>query len=463
MSSKTCGVALGLTTALVGALAAVPARADFPSALREFNAGHYEAAQAQFLALAELGDCSSQFNLGAMALKGQGGPKDTGGGVGWLEAAAGNGCAQLVGEKLAPLKARLTEAESRAAEGIVGRYGHEALRTQGVLSPSFTCPGETPASVLESPAPESPPGRSRENAIVIVGLTVGVDGRARDPETLLALPESGFPAAAVEAWLNARFAPATRAGAPVESRLEAVRVFEVAASGGLAASELYRSARQRADAGDAASRYLVGLSATLDSSLGVPYAQAGQMLLTSARDGDARAQYWVGSQLRTSAACHPQADGAIWLRHAAAGGSAAAQLLEAQQLLAGQPSAAQIAQARELLTRAARADDYHVKKHIVVLLAASPYEAVRDAPAALTLAKQLAAGEIQSDPQMFEAVAAAYAASGDFRLAAGQQQVAIRKAQSLGWNTRAMSERLATYRASKPWRGELLALAPLSP
>jgi len=35
-----------------------------------------------FLALAELGDCSSQFNLAAMALKGQGGPKDAGSGVG---------------------------------------------------------------------------------------------------------------------------------------------------------------------------------------------------------------------------------------------------------------------------------------------------------------------------------------------------------------------------------------------
>jgi len=55
--------------ALCGPLAA---HADFEGAMRDYNAGRYDAAHAQFLALAELGDCSSQFNLGAMALKGQG-------------------------------------------------------------------------------------------------------------------------------------------------------------------------------------------------------------------------------------------------------------------------------------------------------------------------------------------------------------------------------------------------------
>src|SRR5262249_30568178 len=154
-------------------------------------------AQAQFLALAELGDCSSQFNLGAMALKGQGGPKDAGSGVGWLEAAAGNGCQQLVGGRIAPLKAQLSAAEAQAAEGIVARYGHEALQRQGVLSPSFNCPGQSPASVLEAPAPDAPGGHRHESAIVVTALTIGVDGTARDPEILLAVPEQGFAAAAV--------------------------------------------------------------------------------------------------------------------------------------------------------------------------------------------------------------------------------------------------------------------------
>src|SRR4029077_8231248 len=89
---------LGLS-ALSGA---IPVHADFQAALREYNAGHYDVAHAQFLALAELGDCSSQFNLGAMALQGQGGPKDAGSGVGWLQAAAGNGCERVPGQQGGP-------------------------------------------------------------------------------------------------------------------------------------------------------------------------------------------------------------------------------------------------------------------------------------------------------------------------------------------------------------------------
>src|ERR1700694_6208134 len=72
------------TLTLSALSSATPVHADFQTALGEYNAGHYDVAHAQFLALAELGDCASQFNLGAMALKGQGGPKDAGSGVGRL-------------------------------------------------------------------------------------------------------------------------------------------------------------------------------------------------------------------------------------------------------------------------------------------------------------------------------------------------------------------------------------------
>jgi TPR repeat protein len=227
--------------------------------------------------------------------------------------------------------------------------------------------------------------------------------------------------------------------------------------------DAYKSARQRADAGDPEAGYRLGLTATLDTSLGISYARAGQLLLASARDGDSRAQYWVGSELRATAACHGQANGAVWLRHAADGGSASAQLMLATDLLSGDPAAEQAAQARALLERAASSDSYYVRKHVVALLAASALDSVRDPGTALTVAIKLAAGEIQSDPQMFEAVGAAYAANGDFRQASAQQQIAIRKAQSLGWNTRVMTQRLAAYRDGRPWRGDLLALPPHAP
>jgi hypothetical protein len=112
-------------------------------------------------------------------------------------------------------------------------------------------------------------------------------------------------------------------------------------------------------------------------------------------------------------------------------------------------------QAGTLLRQAARSNAYYVRKHVVALLASS--DAVRDPPAALELAKQLTAGAIKSDPQMYEVVAAAYAANGDFHNASAQQRFAVDKAKGLGWNTRMLSEQLDAYRHDRAWHGDLLA------
>jgi len=76
---------------------------DFQAALREYNAGHYELAHAHFLALAELGDCSRS-STSQRWPAGTGGPKDAGSGVGWLQAAAANGCEQLVATRWPALR-----------------------------------------------------------------------------------------------------------------------------------------------------------------------------------------------------------------------------------------------------------------------------------------------------------------------------------------------------------------------
>jgi hypothetical protein len=451
------------TLLAASALASSPgAYADFQTALKEYKAGHFDLAHRQFLALAQLGDCSSQFNLGAMALEGQGSPQDAGSGVGWLQAAADNGCEQLVGDKAAHLQATLSADEQSTAARIVAHYGRDILHRQGIVNPEFGCPGQTTASVLEAPAPEYPDrtGSSARSAIVIGELTIGADGRARDPEILLAVPQTGFTAAAVESWLNSRYAPAVRDGAPVESRRPAKAEFGVSGGTGLSGVKVYQEARQRADTGEPEAGYMLWLTATVDASLGISAAKATQLLLASARDGDLRAQYWVGSQLRATSACHPQATGVIWLQHAAEGGSAVAQLVLAGDVLAGDPSPAQAAEARTVLQRAASSDNFYAMKHAVALLAASQLDAVRDPGAALAGATRLATGEIQADPQMFEAIAAAYAASGDFRNAVRQQQIAIGKARDLSWNLRLMHARLSAYRGGKPWRGDLFALPP---
>ena len=326
-----------VVNALIAGVLAAPsltvanaAPADFQAALAEYHAGHYEAAHAAFLSLAELGNCSAQFNLAAMALHGQGGPKDQGSAAGWLQAAAGNGCGELVANHLAALTGKLSPDEARAAADIMARYGPEALKAQGVTEPEFVCRDMTPPKPVAATAADTPAADrgKRQPAMVISALTVGADGRARDPEILFVVPGDRFAAAAVEAWLNSLFTPAQRGGSAVAARLEAKTLF--ADSAPPADAEVIRKARPAADAGDPAAAYLIGLAAIHDASLGIPGARAKQLLLGAAHDGNPDAQYWVASQLRASVACHPRANGEVWLRHAADGGNAAARLRLAQ-------------------------------------------------------------------------------------------------------------------------------------
>lgn len=44
-----------------------------------------------------------------------------------------------------------------------------------------------------------------------------------------------------------------------------------------------------------------------------------------------------------------------------------------------------------------------------------------------------------------------------FTGAVAQQETAIRKAHDLEWNTRAMEERLASYKGGRGWQGDLFA------
>lgn len=433
------------------------ARADFNAALADYKAGHYDSARHQFTEMAELGDCSAQFNLGVMVMQGQGGPRDVGAGVGWLKAAAANGCQDVVGGRVEALKGSLTSQEEHKAADVLEHYGHDALHAAGIVDPVLDCPDRSRAAVLQAPMPEYPQAGNHRNGLVIGELTIGVDGRVRDPEILFAAPDEAFAAAAIEAWLHSRFTPASRNGQPVETRQQLRMPFAIAGGEALWSSAAYKDSRAAANAGDPAAEYLVGLAAPGDPSLGVGPARGTELVILAARDGNPKAQYWLGEQLRSVQACHPQQSGTAWLRHAAAGGDASAQVTLAADLVSGSPSDAQVSEARGLLQHAAAADSYYARKHVVALLAASPLAALRDPATAQQVAFKLSAGGIQCDPQMFEALAAAAAAAGDYAGAVARQETAIRKARDLAWNTHAMEERLASYKGGKAWQGDLFA------
>ena len=450
---------------LVGALLCPLAYADFPAALQQYKDGQFDAAHAAFLGMAALGDNASQFNLGAMALQGQAGPKDIATAVGWLTAAAENGSRRLAPEKLADMRAKLTDEQRGAADAIVARYGRDGLQktTLPVPPAQAHCGNLTPPALRKGVAADAEfyprVGRvSNQNGFVIVQMTVGVDGVPRDPEILMSVPTPEFSAAAIDYWLQARFNPAIQDGTPVEARVSVKSIFKLDGGGSLWDIGDLRSMREKALTGDPTAEWQIGLGATLDPSLGIPANQAQQLLVSAAQGGQPRAQYWAANRFMSLGNCDPQSKKSPWLRASAAAGEGAAQLALALDLLNGEPSAAEVSQAKALLEDAGRSDNFYARKHVAALLASSPTTAIREPAIALEVAKKLWSERIEADPQMFEAVAAAYAANHDTWEAVSKQKMAIKRATILGWNTRLMQERLAAYQQSRTWTGDLFVL-----
>jgi len=455
-------VRLGLLVALVGGL---PVRADFATALKDFNEGRYEAAHAEFQALAELGDPASQFNLGAMALQGQGGARDPGTAVGWLMAAVDNGYQRLARDKIDDMKLKLTDEQARTAADILGRYGRAGLAKTVLPVPGSNahCPNRTPVRLTHAITPDSEfyPRSGRfngQNGFVIVELTVGVDGVPRDPEVLMSVPGPEFSAAALDVWMPSRWDPARDDGVPVESRLLVKADFNI--TGGVGALwnlPALKKVREQASTGDPSSEYLIGLAATLDRSLGIPVSQAQALIVSAAQGGHAHAQYYVANRFMSLGSCEAEKKKLPWLRAAARSGDTSAQLALALDLLRNQPTSEQLAEARSLLEQAALSEDLYVLTHVAALLGASPLAELRDPAMAKAAADRLTKDPPELNPQLFEAAAAAYASHKDFWLAKSKEETAIKSATRLGWATAPMLERLALYRKSQPWTGDLFA------
>ena len=448
------GCAFGVCALLIGTVA----KADFRWAMSQFDAGRYEAARAEFLALAALGDGNSQYNLGAMTLKGQGGPASRGAGVGWLLAAAENGYQELPAAKLQSLKASLNEAELRDAQQVLDVYGHEALLRTTLPSGDLSCPGLVQGRPASDPLEDF---MRSHTGIILVAFIVGADGHVRDPElraVISDLTAEQLAPVLFEPLMRWRWRPATLNNVPRDLRV-LIRVLPHGQGTVTWQTQQLKKLYAAADGGNADAAYIYGMLRSLDDSL-VHEATPRDFLLIAAQAGHPKAARELARRFDTLSLCNKGEDPRKfpWLHYAAAAGETSADLDLAQTLLSQTPAPDQLAQIRSLLQGAATSDSFNARKHAVALLAASPIEAIRAPEAALTAAQSLLKSPIQSDPQMFEAVAAAQAANGDFAQADVQQQTALAKAKALGWNTRFIEERLGAYHSKKAWYGDMFAV-----
>ncbi len=446
--------------------AAPAARADFRSALGQYQAGEYTLARREFLRLAQVGDAASQHNLGTMAVHGQGGAVDLGEAYGWFSAARENGNRDASDQQLADLRAKLGAADQARAAQIVAAFGRAALEAT-LLPPSrqeAQCAGfKPPALRIQAPTPYSYDAREAgRSGVGVVSFTVGVDGLAHDQNVVAAMPAPVFGQPAVDAVLNSRFAPATFEGAAIEARSWTDIGFKLTA--GVASiweRGILAGLKQAAAGGDLPSLYLYGVIALLDPALGESPANAKAIILEAAQGGNTDAQYWLAMSLAESRRCG--ADRALpWLRAAAEGGHEPARVALGERLLEGEPDDGRIAEAKGWFVSVIGSTNAYATKHAIAQLAASPRSTLRDAPAALRASATLFVKNVNfsQDPQTHEALAAARAANGDFKGAVAAQKSALEAAARLHWNTARMQERLTTWRAGKMWYGDLLAVPP---
>lgn len=437
-----------LAALLLAASAAATARgAELADGVRAYGSKDFAAARAIFLELAALGDGPSQYNLGAMSLRGDGGPKDRGEAAGWMRAARENGHDPTPGA-LDALVAGLAPAERETAERVVARFGRAALEAS-VLPPRD--PGERGEGferprLVEGADPE-PPAESAGSVqgLVVVRAVVGVDGRPRDPEVVISFPaldEGGrpFARAALRAVLRRRYTPARRNGGAIPVLLTSKVVFR--RPGAAPVEELAeRRLRPDAEAGDPGAQLALGVLRVLAGAKGEE-PRAWGLVVSAAQSGLPGAQLLVARSLAGAGA-----RALPWLAAAARSGLPSAQAAYADALLA-QPDPP-IATVRGLLVAAAAKDDPYAVRHALSVLACSTDPALRDAEKAVEVAKR-ARVDALADPLTEEALAAAHALGGGFAAARRAERAAIERARQLGWNVGAMERRLAAYERDLP-------------
>ena len=424
----------------LAALPAPPARAfEFTEGVRAYEARSFARARGIFLELATLGDGASQYNLGAMSLRGDGAPKDRGEAAGWMQAARENGH-DPTPAALDALLAGLGPAERETADRVLARFGRTALEATVLppRNPGARGEGFEPPQLLEGADPEPPEEAAGTQGLVAVRFVLGADGRPRDAEMVASFPaasEGGGPFVreALRSVLRRRYAPARRDGAPIPVFLT-TRV--ALRRPGAAPVEDYAERRLQpaAEGGDARAQLALGLLRLLAG--GGDEAGAWGLVLSAAHAGVPEAQLLVARSLTGE-----PARALPWLAAAARTGLPSA-LAAYAETLAGQGAPAQTV--RELLATAAGKDDAFAVRHALSVLACSTDPALRDREKALEAARR-ARLDTLADPLTEEALAAGHAVGGSFAAARRVQRAAVERARQLGWAVGPMERRLAAY------------------
>ena len=458
-----------LCGAVAAACAGTASAAELVTAVQHYQQADFVAARAELGELAAIGQPEAQALFGQLLMRGEGGPADLASGYGWLLAAVDNGFkqAQDQADKLRVLLSKLPPNQQQAGNDVLKRNGRAGLHE--TLLPDNRdmnfCAGAEGNQPFEDVMPEFPRAArfNARDSDVLVEFKVGVDGLPREPEILAAFPQGDlFAEPSIRAVLRSRLRPATVGGHPVESNFRIDIKFRIIGGGTLWRSAGLLALVEQANAGSPAAEFLLGSAALVDpQEFRIPFANAFGLVLKSAQAGQPLSQYWISRELSARSLCGKSEKAARWLLIAVESGAPGAELERARQLLVAEAPVEARTEAKRLLVKVAQSNSEFAARLAIGILATTPFDDVRDPATAAKAMDSLKADAYDKDPQTWESFAAVHAATGRYWDAIKQEERALELAREYRWNTAAMGERLAAYKAKKAWLGDLLVLPPV--
>jgi hypothetical protein len=295
-------------------------------------------------------------------------------------------------------------------------------------------------------------------------LILGRDGAVHDVWVNLAAPQDLFESSVLSSVRKWRFEPANLSGTAIPVASTYRFDFGLTGKDGKDLPRLVKLLDERRAAareGKPQAQYQVARLLTRFPELSADDGEMLRMLQDAAKRGYPPAQQHLGvCMLARARHCQgAQGDGLELLARAGQSGNATAQLLMAIMSIAD-GTAEGLSRARQWLEPGSRADVGQNNKYLASLLATAPQAELRDGARAVMLMEPLLKRSyFARDPDVWQIYAAAKAEVGAFRDAIEAQERAIGLAERFSWNVATPQERLAAYRKSTPWRGDLLGLA----
>ncbi|MFO1400088.1 MAG: energy transducer TonB [Steroidobacteraceae bacterium] len=464
---------------------APPVQPGYADAVARYEAGDFPVAREAFLALARMGIRDAHYNLGVMAMKGEGLAANPGLAWGWFTTAKQLGAA-VPDDVLSRLDSKLGEADRLVGKQVVEQYGAEALGKQlaatyaqcaawiaapGGMRAGMTAPVMTPRS--EKTLGQFYPMKlmqAGQQAMVGLDAFVDLDGHVKNARHEFTTPPvgtGGLELSAQAMFERIAYAPATVNGRPAAVRYMYSVTFIMGNSSfwNPANLEAVKAAARRNDPG---AQFSVALLASMNERFRnmarVELAEVPALMASAALGGNVHAQYRIARDCAAAQEEPLHRLGREWAAQVARQGHPRAQLEEALESIRTGGAAKERARLLRLLQVE---DDYVRRKAALALATVLPRES-RAPEEALRVAQQLGeryacpkAGAAPSearvpcgpgerapavlDPELDIVLAAALAANNRMPEALEAMRRAILKENKLRWDASVPERLLAAY------------------